>query len=211
MCRIRSGATTDYLTVDPTSKAARMTPYDTTGRSLAPESKATYMASGSFTPPATPTDLVTIYGSASKTVRIRSMKIGTANTAAGSQIFTLVKRSTVNTTGTFVAATAVPVVSTSAAATATPGHYTVVPGGLGTAVGTVNTVKVGTPVITPATWAGINTTDNDKEMLPASSEPSLLAQPITLIGVTEGLAINFGAAALVAGQIHTYTIVWTEE
>ncbi len=211
MCRIRSGASTDYLTVDATSKAARVTPYDTAGRALAAESKATYMASGSFTPTATPTDLVTIFGSASKTVRIRSMKIGTANTAAGSQIFLLIKRSAANTTGTFVAATAVPTVSTQAAATATPGHYTANPGGLGAAVGTVNTVKVASPVVTPATWAGINTTDNDKEMLPASAEPSLLAQPITLIGVAEGLAINFNGAALVSGQIHTYTIVWTEE
>lgn len=210
MARVRSGASTDYWTVHATSKAGRVTLYDATGRALEHESKATYCASGAFTPVATPTDLVTIFGSASKTVRLRSFKLGTTNTAAGSQTYVVLKRSAVNTTGTFVAATAIPVSSANAAATATAGHYTANPGGLGTSLGTINTLKLASPVLIPATFAGINI-EAQFEMLPPGTEKSDLVQPVTLIGVAEGICINFAGAALVAGQIHHYTIVWTEE
>ncbi len=210
MCRIRSGASVDYWTIDPTSKAGRVTLYDTTGRAIADESKSVYMASGAFTPVATPTDLVTIFGSASKTIRVRSMRIGTTNTAAGSQAFFLIKRSAVNTTGTFVAATVVPASSANAAGTATPGHYTANPGGLGAAVGTINEIKTASPVLLPATFAGI-VQQTEIELLPSIGNTSGLPQPVTLIGVAEGLCINFAGAALVSGQIHHYNIVWTEE
>jgi hypothetical protein len=213
MARVRSGASTDYWTIDPTSKGGRVTLYDATGRAIAYESKATYMASGSFTPAATPTDLITIFGSSSKTVRVRSLKVGTANTAAGSQIFYILKRSAVNTTGTFVAATAVPVDSANSAATATSyGHYTANAGALGTSLGQINTVKVASPAVTPASFAGI-VEQAQFEMLPLSSvnAGAGMEQPLTLRGVAEGLVVNFNGTALVAGQVHHYTIVWTEE
>lgn len=204
MAVIKSGASTDQMSVDATSKAARVTQYGSDGSELL--NKKAYCASGAFTPPATPTDLVTIFGSATKTVKVLSMKIGTANTAAGSQIFVLSKRSAVTTAGTAVAATAVPIDSGDAAATATVNHYTAAPTA-GTAVGTLVTKKVASPVVTPATFAGI-VEDTDKEMLPVVS---MIAKPVTLRGVAEGLAINFAGAALVSGQIHTYNVIWTEE
>lgn len=207
---IKSGASSDQMTVDATSKASRSTEYDTAGRAIAAQSKQTYSASGSFTPVATPTDLVTIYGSATKTIRVLSMQIGTVNTAAGSQIFHLIKRSAVNTTGTFVAGTAVPHDSTNGAATATVGHYTANPGGLGAAVGTLNIKKVASTVVTPTSFAGVRE-ESQVEMLPKAAEGHFLHQPVTLIGVAQGLAINFNGVALVAGQIHTWSITWTEE
>src|SRR5258708_5658378 len=102
MAVIRSGASVDELTIDPISKAARVILYDAAGNALSGVGKATYMASSTFTPAATPTDLVTIFGSATKTVRVWSFKITTTNTAAGSQQYALIKRSAVDTTGTFV-------------------------------------------------------------------------------------------------------------
>ena len=108
MAIIKSGASTDQLTVDATSKAARATEYDAAGREVSLQSKQTFMASSTFTPAATPTDLVIIEGSSTKTVRVVSLVITTTNTAAGSQQFFLVKRSTADTTGTLVAATASP-------------------------------------------------------------------------------------------------------
>lgn len=198
------------MSVDATSKAARTTDYDATGRDLSVQSKATYMASGTFTPAATPTDIVIIEGSATKTIRVISMKITTTNTAAGSQQFLLIKRSTADTTGTFVAATAVPLDSANAAATANRvGHFTANPGALGTAVGTINTVRVASPVAIPATFAGVKE-DAGIEMFGWMNN-SLLDQPITLRGVAQCLAINFNGAALVAGQTHAYTVVWIEE
>jgi hypothetical protein len=202
---IKSGASTDQLTIDATSKAGRSTLYGSDGVEL--KNKKTYAASGAFTPSATPQDLVMIFGSATKTVRVQSIKIGTANTAAGSQIFTLKKRSAVSTGGTVVAATAVPLDSSDAAATATVSHLTTSANTPGTSVGTLVTKSVASPAVTPATWAGI-TEDSDREMLPFVGEQT---KAVVLRGVAEGLAINFAGAALVSGQIHTYNVVWTEE
>jgi hypothetical protein len=173
-----------------------------------PRAWATYMASGTFTPAATPTDIVTIAGSASKTIRVHSIRLTTTNTAAGSQQFSLIKRSTADTTGTFVAATAVPTDSGYAAATATVGHYTANPGALGTAVGTINTVRWASSAAVPASFAGVNE-DAGQELIPTVRNGFLLP-PITLRGTAENLAVNFGGAALVAGQTHAYTVVWSE-
>lgn len=209
MAIIKSGASSDQLTIDATSKAGRVTLYDAAGRALAFQSKATFYCAGSFTPAATPNDIVHIFGSASKTVRVLSMRIGVANTAAGSQIFYLIKRSAVHSGGVFVAGTAVQGDSADAAATATCGHFTTDPTP-GASAGTVNIIKVGSPAVTPATWAGI-TDAAQWEMIPLADSGLGVYKPITLNGVAQGLAINFADVALVAGQIHHYNIVWTEE
>jgi hypothetical protein len=211
MASIKSGASSDFLSVDATSKAARVTLYDATGRELSSQNKLTFGISSSFTPAATPSDLVIIEGSATKTIRIISMAIGTTNTAAGSQEFRLIKRSAADTTGTFVSAgTPVPFDSNNAASTVNRvGHFTANPGALGTAVGTINMVRVASPAAIPATWAGVRELA-DVELIPWASW-SLMDQPITLRGVAQTLAINFNGVALVAGQTHTYRIVWIEE
>jgi hypothetical protein len=202
---IKSGAGTTQASVGTTSLGLLAELVGNDGVSL--KGKKTYFASGSFTPPATPTDLVGIFGSATKTIRVLSMKIGTANTAAGSQILFLSKRSAVSTGTAWTAATVGKADSTDADATGTPGHIITTANVAGAGV-TINTKKIGSPAVTPATWAGINTTDNDVEMLPTTGDA---AKPITLRGVAEGLVINFAGTALVAGQIHTYNICWTEE
>jgi hypothetical protein len=185
--------------------------YDTAGREVSSQVKTTYMASSTFTPAATPTDLVIIEGSATKTIRVISLVIATTNTAAGSQQFFLVKRSTADTTGTFVAATAVPLDSASGAATATRvGHFTANPGALGTAVGTIVTKRVASPVAVPATFAGV-VQDAGFDMLASWNQGGILSQPVVLRGVTQCLALNFNGAALVAGQTHAYYITWIEE
>lgn len=210
MAVIKSGASSDQLTIDPTSKAGRITLYDSTGRELSPQSKLTYAASSTFTPAATPTDLVIIEGSATKTVRVVSFVISTTNTAAGSQQFFLVKRSAADTTGTFVAATAVPLDSNDAAATVNRvGHFTANPGALGAAVGTIQTKRVASPAAVPGSFAGVKE-DAGVDML-GFAPNSLLDQLVTLRGVAQCLALNFNGAALVAGQTHAYTIVWIEE
>ena len=208
MSIIRSGADATDLTVDTTSKAARVTLYDSAGRELSLGSKATYMASNTFTPVATPTDLVIIGGSGTKTVRVTSFKITTTNTAAGSQTFFLIKRSTANAGGTFVAGTAVPFDSNDAAATATVGHYTTNPT-LGTGVGTIVTARTASPVLVPATFAGI-VQDAGYDLLQFMDLTST-SRLVTLRGTAQQLCLNFSGAALVAGQIHAWQIAWTEE
>jgi hypothetical protein len=206
---LKSGASTDLATVDPTSKAVRVSTYSAEGVEVSAESKDTFFATNTFTPAATPTDLVTIYGSATKTVRVVKFVITTTNTAAGSQTFFLIKRSAVNTTGTFVAATAVPSDSSDSAATATVGHYTANPGGLGTAVGTTNIKRVASPVLIPASFAGI-VDDAGFDMLDSQINADW-DKSIVLRGVAQGLCLNFNGAALVSGQVHAFQVIWTEE
>lgn len=206
---IQSGASSDQWTIDATSKAGRVTNYDSAGRELSVQSKQTFSCSNTFTPAATPTDLVTLTGSASKTIRVISAKLSTQNTAAGSQQFFLIKRSGADTTGTFVTSTAVAHDSSNAAATATCGHYTANPGALGTAVGTIATERWASPVLVPGNFAGV-TEDSGKEFLNWSPN-SVLDQMITLRGTSQVLAVNFNGAALVAGQVHAYRVTWIEE
>ncbi len=167
-----------------------------------------YVATNVWTPPATPTDLLTITGSATKIVKVWSIRLTTTNTAAGSQEFFLIKRSTVDTTGTAVAGTVFPLDSVSVAGTATVNHYTANPGALGTAVGTVNRVRVSSPAAVPAAF--VTNSDAGYELLPVIRN-GMAVQPVVLRGIAEQLAVNFNAAALVAGQTHGYTIVWSEE
>lgn len=210
MAIIKSGASTDLATVDATSKALRETQYDTAGREVTPHSKATYAASSTFTPAATPTDLIIIEGSATKTLRIISFQVYVTTTTAGglsAQLF-LIKRSAADTTGTFVGATAVAMDSNDAASTANRvGHFTANPGALGAAIGTINTKRVLADVVPPGV---MKVNDNVVEMLPVNLA-TLLPRPLVLRGVAQCLALNFNGAALVAGQTHAYTIGWTEE
>jgi len=211
MAVIKSGASTDQLVIDVLSKAARTTLYDSAGRELSLQGKQTFAISSAFTPAATPTDLVIIEGSATKTVRVLSCVIGTTNTAAGSQEFFLIKRSAADTTGAFVSAgTPVPLDSNNAVSSVNRvGHFTANPGALGAAVGTINRTRVASPVLVPGSFAGV-VDIAEFELIPWFGN-SLLDQPITLRGVAQTLAVNFNGAALVAGQVHTYRLVWIEE
>ncbi len=209
MATVDSGAnSSNKLTIDPTSKAARVTIYDSGGRELSLQSKATYAAANTFTPAANgPTDMVTITGSPNVTVRVLSFVIIVTNTAAGSQQFFLTKRSTADSGGTSVAGVAVPYDSNDPVANATVAHYTANASTLGTATGNVNIIRVASPVLIPATWAGI-TNNAGYELLPMIDG---MLKPITLRGNTQVLACNFAGVANVAGQTNGYRIVWTEE
>lgn len=214
MAIIKSGSSTDQLTVDPTSKAARVTLYDSAGRAIA--GAATYSISSNFTPVATPNNLVIIAGSATKTIRVYGMWIFTQATAAGSAQFFLKKYSTLwGGAGVFVSAgTAVPFDSNNAAATAAQvGHFSTDPTP-GTLVGIMRAATIATPVLRPATPAGIielSGIDMISGTQSMDATTSGLLQPITLRGTAQYLAIDHNDVALIAGQIHQYTVIWTEE
>lgn len=210
MAVIKSGATTDQLTVDITSKAARVTLYDDAGRPVNPSK--VYAISSFHTPPATPNNLVIIEGSASKIIKVYSMWIYTQTTAAGSVQFFLKKYSTAATGGTFISAgTPVPLDSADGAATPNRvGHFTAdpTPGNL---VGIIRAVTVATPVLRPATPAGIIEMSGVDMITGSQGSITGSVKTVTLRGTGQYLAIDFNDAALVAGQIHQYSIMWTEE
>lgn len=171
-----------------------------------------YMASVSgFTPVAAPTDILNIFGSASKLVTVNRIKV-TGITSAATAITLdcrLIKRSTAGTLGSAVltALTATPLDSSNPAGSAVvstvgTANYTT----LGTIVGEVASEKLAL-TLSPATATdfpqsnvGAVFTFNDG-----------VTQNVTLRGVAEQLAINLNAPTLPAGTVLNIFVEWTEK
>lgn len=160
----------------------------------------TYSAASIFTSAATPTDVFTITGSATKTVKIRSISISAVNTGNTNILVVFAKRSTANSGGTSTTLTAVPHTSADAAATATTRSYTANPT-LGSLVGNVGANYIFAPALastnksTPAEFIF-----NDSQ-----------SKPITLLGTSEVFSINLNGATIGGTTTLAIDIVWTEE
>jgi hypothetical protein len=162
--------------------------------------KNTYSAAFiGLVPAAATTDLFTIQGSSTKTIRITSLRF-TVSTTAGSGILSnisLVKRSTVDSGGTSTIATNVPHDSTNLAGTAVVRGYTANPT-LGTSVGAVRSVRyAATPASVP----------NQEMYVEFGTRPS---QTMILRGTSEQLCLNLGGSTI-TGPIADFSIEWTEE
>lgn len=148
---------------------------------------------------ATATDIFTITGSATKTIRITRLEFsGTTTSGSGLGVnLSLIKRSTANSAGTSSASTVVPHDSSNAAATATVLSYTANPT-LGTTVGAVRTERYGFVTsggsVTPLVWN-------------FGDRPS---QSIVLRGTSQVLAINLNSTS-VTGPSISVSVEWTEE
>ena len=162
--------------------------------------KSTYSAAFvGLVPPSAATDVFTITGSATKTIRITSIRFS-VSTTAGSGILAninLVKRSTADSGGTSTTAIIVPHDSTNAAGTAIVRGYTANPT-LGTPVGPIRAIRyAATPASVP----------NQEIVMDFGTRP---AQSIVLRGVTQQLCLNFGGATI-TGPISNFNIEFTEE
>lgn len=159
----------------------------------------TYAAcSGPFAAAATPTDVFTITGSASRIIIVRKIVVTATQTTAGYVRMSIVKRSADNTAGTSTAATKVPYDSNYAGATNTVRHYTVNPTSLGAVIGSVCDDKIFVPVTTvvanpPQVW---NFTEDD-------------SPGIRLRGVAEILALNLNAITI-SGNSFNVRVEWGE-
>ena len=142
------------------------------------------------------TDVVTIFGSATKTVRIRSVTVSGLATTAGSIDVSLIKRTAVNTGGTSSSQHWAKFDSSDGNATATVLEYTADP-----TVGAGYTLSSKTLNFGLTGYTGTQTWDfsdkNDKA--------------VVLRGVAQGLAINFNGQTKPAGGKFSYAIEWTEE
>lgn len=140
MAIIKSGASTDQLTIDATSKAARSTQYNSSGVAFNPN-LPTFVAAvaPTATTAGTAGVIANILGSASKTVRVYRISIlGTIATTAAECRFNLAKRvTTTASAGTSAAITPIPLDSADAA-TATANFWSVV-GTVGTGGGVIET------------------------------------------------------------------------
>lgn len=147
---------------------------------------------------ASATDIFTITGSGSKTVRVLKIGVSGVATAVGTQTVALIKRSTADTSGTSAAVTAVPHDSSNGAATATVLSYTANPT-VGTVIGTLRAAAI--PFGAAAAVGG-----GEKEWMFADDND----QAVVLRGTAQVLALNLNATIL-TGAVVTAWIEWTEE
>lgn len=161
--------------------------------------RATYNgASLNIVPALTATDIFTITGSASKTIRVIKVGIAGVATAAGVISVVLLKRSTANTVGTSAAVTAVPLDSNSAAASGTVLSYTANPT-TGNLVGNIVTPKVLFPAAASVANGYVEFEFGNQA-----------GQAIVLRGTAQVLAVNFAGVTLAGGSVSCY-VQWTEE
>lgn len=159
-----------------------------------------------FTPVATPTDALIIQGSATKTIRIKRIRISGVATAQGNMPVQLARRSSAGTPGSAVLTglTAVKHDSNDAAATAVistvgTANYTT----LGTLVGIVGVGRISMPAVsTGAAGDGAFITfdfcrDQEKAFI--------------LRGTSEFLNVNLNGAAVPAGGKLDFSAVWEED
>lgn len=160
--------------------------------------KATYSATITNLPAAMlATDIFTITGSATKTIRIsRVMLTGTQTTASQINII-FIRRSTANTAGTSVPLAAVTMDTNNPAATATALAYTANPT-TGTVVGNIRTRKVAL-----STAVG-----NSDELI--SDFGTTNGQALVLRGINQVFSINLNSVT-VAGASFNIAVEWTEE
>ena len=204
MALIKSGATSDLLTIDPTSKAARVSLYDKLGNYRGV--KATYQgATNASVVAAAGTGLFfVITGSATKTVIVQRITASCPTlTAVAYNTIALQKYSTAPTGGTATVLTQVPSDSNSAAGTVSLCQvYTAAPTA-GTLVGAIG----GARLLLQATTAAAGG-------LPANAVWDLRAQAessaVTLRGIAENVGLSFGSAPASAVTL-AVEVEWTEE
>jgi len=159
---------------------------------------ATYFAAISgLLSAASATDLFTLTGSASKTVKLTKITITATRTTGTQTVFKLIKRSAANSGGTATNPTAVPADSNNAAATATVAAYTANPAALGAAVGDILSQRYFIAGTGTATTPIVFTFGGD-------------VQPVVLRGTSEVFALNLDAVTVAGGTFYV-GIEWTEE
>lgn len=170
--------------------------------------RATFRAAANFTPqPTAAVTILSIQGSASKTIRIKRIGLSGVSTANGQNIYALQRTSALGAGGTTVNPTVSKLDTTSPAATAVVAHYTSTAKAAGTGVGgPLSTANVQTGVTAVPTVPVPAAT----QLFPEFGVP--MGQAIVLRGTSDFLEIqNLAAANLAAGTVLNYFIEWEED
>jgi len=203
MAIIKSGASSDQLTIDATAKAARIIKYDTRGNVLQPQptyracTADTVAAAASATAP-----FFVIYGSASTVVQIQRIVVsGATTTTLAIQGVSVIKYSTAPSGGTATALTQIPLDSNFSAATvATCQVYTAAPTA-GTAIGRIASRRFLNKSTTVVDGAASHETVFD-------FRGQDVAFPVTLRGTSQGIGLQLHVAT---ATTLTVEVEWTEE
>lgn len=154
-----------------------------------------------LTPAASATDVTTVCGSATKTVKVTQVEATADATAAGVLDFYTFLRTASDVGGTSAVVTAASLDQSNASATATVTKWT------------ANPASVGSGVMVSAS----------QYVMPAAATPALPivpwrfdagtrnTQPMVLRGINQCLAIGFNGQTIPAGVVTHFNIEWTEE
>jgi hypothetical protein len=174
--------------------------------------RVTYRASANFTPTATAAvTMITVTGSATRTVRIKRILIGGVSTAVSQSIFILQRTSALGAGGTAVAPTIALLdrgaAAAYAAATAVVNHYTTTLKATGTVVGgPISTWNQQTGVVTTPATLGLGF------LQPVFPENGAGGSAIVLRGATDYLEVqNSTPANLGAGTVLCYVVEFEED
>jgi hypothetical protein len=169
----------------------------------APASQTYMGATGPFSPPATPTDMVSISGSFYSDIYILKMILNTTQTTLGYNTFYLKKYSSLNAGGTSTAVVPGEMDPNNNTSQAVMKFYSVNPTTLGNLVYTLDQAYIFTPQVTggaasvafPYIW----------------DFTASRIQPLTIRGPQDQVSLNFAGAALPTGLKVSLTILWIEE
>lgn len=201
---IQSGATSDLLTVDATSKAARVSLYDPRGNNNAWQVRYSAGTTARTATAAGTAPFFTICGSATKTLRVRKFDLsGTVATAAAHPDITLDRTSTATSAGTATALTKLARDSNSGASTANAVNYYTVLATTGTTAGVVATGHVVLPIT--ATFAATDVTTNRTWTFGDQYD-----EGVVLRGTSQCMQASVGTATANAPSFHV-SVEWTEE
>jgi len=171
-----------------------------TGCSAVSSSLASYSAANTWVVSASPTDIATLQGSDTKTIKVRRVLIAGTNGTPNNSEVSLTRRTSANTGGTSSAPTIAKMDSTDPNPTAVFKTYTINPSPLGTDGGTLKVLFFGA--------VGPSTTNN-----PSPSQTysfgELNSKPIVLRGSSDFLAFNMSSGG--ASNSMKLSIDWTEE
>lgn len=143
------------------------------------------------------TDIFTISGSATKTIRILRVGLTGAQTTSGQRDVTLIKRSTADT-GTSVTVASVAHDSTNSAATSVISYYATALPTLGTSVGMIRSARL---------FFSGSAADSDTYFWEFGTRPG---QAIVLRGTAQQLAVNLNGVSA-GGTVVSVNVEYTEE
>jgi hypothetical protein len=161
----------------------------------------TYTATrADVTPAATPTDIILLMGSATKTIMVTKFEITPTATANGTLDFYIYKRTTANTGGTFATDGIAKNDSLNADSTATIKLYSANPSSLGTG----QLIRGRRMSLASKTPNGIPVQEWVEEFGNNNQ------QPMVLRGVGESLCINMNGQTMPSGAEFYFTFEWVE-
>lgn len=171
--------------------------------------RPTYRVAANFTPqPTGAVTLISIQGSASKTIRIKRILVqGSITGGVASTLFGLQRTSALGAGGTTVSPTVAKMDTLSATASAVVSHYTTTLKAAGTPVGgPLSTIQLfSTTAVTPTVaWA------DGQMMFPEKGAP--IGQALVLRGVADFVEVqNLNAGNLGTNQTISYMVEWEED